>query len=67
MLPELTYKPDGASTLGEMDESAVQAEAELATLPAEAVATIATWWKNHYMKAGHKRLGRVLVKQAPKA
>lgn len=28
----------------------------------EAVEVIAKWWNRHFMKAGHKRLGRILVR-----
>ena len=44
-----------------MDQAAEAAAKELKTLNKEAVASVAVWWKNHYMKAGHKRLGRALV------
>jgi hypothetical protein len=51
----------------EMDEAAVAAETELgemlngralAELP---TAEFADWWMRWYIKAGHKRLGRLLV------
>jgi len=28
----------------------------------EAIEVIAKWWNRHFMKAGHKRLGRILVR-----
>ena len=45
----------------EMDEAAEVAKAELAKLDAGAVKVIKDWWQRHYLKAGHKRLGRVLL------
>ena len=45
-----------------MDDAAKLAEEELKTLDAEHVHTLAVWWMKHYPKAGHKRLGRVLIK-----
>ncbi|OGR94527.1 MAG: hypothetical protein A2902_04215 [Elusimicrobia bacterium RIFCSPLOWO2_01_FULL_64_13] len=46
-----------------MDDAAAQAEAELRknfkTWSAE---NIAAWWSVWYLKAGHKRLGRILVR-----
>lgn len=27
---------------------------------------VANWWKRWYMKAGHKRLGRIIIKYASK-
>ena len=43
------------------DEAAAIAAEELKTLPAEQVKIVADWWAKHYMSAGHKRLGRLLV------
>ncbi|MCJ7759857.1 hypothetical protein MUP59_01785 [Candidatus Bathyarchaeota archaeon] len=43
-----------------MDAAAKDADKELHTLPAEAVTYVANWWQKHYMKAGHKRLARLL-------
>lgn len=43
------------------DEAARIAAEELKTLPAEHVKLVADWWAKHYMSAGHKRLGRLLV------
>lgn len=43
------------------DEAAAVAAEELKTLPAEHVKVVADWWAKHYMSAGHKRLGRLLV------
>jgi hypothetical protein len=30
-------------------------------LDAETLAKIQSWWKAHYMRAGHKRLGRIIA------
>ena len=46
----------------EMDSAAMDAEEALAELPVDAVKAVAQWWFDWYMKAGHKRLGRVLVR-----
>ena len=43
------------------DEAAAIAAEELKTLPQEQVKIVADWWAKHYMSAGHKRLGRLLV------
>jgi len=55
----------------QFDEAATEAEGEFSSLMKEfgnkkmsaiqVVESLQGWWKNHYMKAGHKRLGRVLV------
>ena len=46
----------------QMDIAAEAALEELkATLPQTIYIPVARWFKNHYMKAGHKRLGRGLV------
>ena len=45
-----------------MDEAAQEASKELLTNIASWTATdVAEWWNRWYMKAGHKRLGRVMV------
>jgi hypothetical protein len=54
------------TVLAEMDAAAQEAEKELVTLDQTAVQTIAAWWSKWYMKAGHKRLGRIMVKLAKK-
>lgn len=45
----------------EMDKAATDAENDLLNYSEEAIDTIADWWGKWYGKAGHKRLGRVLV------
>jgi hypothetical protein len=47
-----------------MDESAQAAAEELEQLPADAVQLVADWLQKHYLEAGYKRLGRVLLKKA---
>lgn len=44
-----------------MDAAATRAEEDLAKLPDNIVHPVARWFANHYMTAGHKRLGRILV------
>lgn len=46
----------------EMDLAAKAAEAELADL--NMTEPVANWWKRWYPKAGHRRLGRILLKYA---
>lgn len=52
------------TVLAEMDAAAREAEKDLATLDQAVVETIAAWWLKWYITAGHKRLGRLLVKIA---
>lgn len=52
------------ATSDEMDTAAKTASEDLARIRAEnpeAVALMVEWWKRHYLGAGHKRLGRVLL------
>lgn len=45
-----------------MDKAATDAMVDLQnTVPQQAYFQVATWWKKHYLSAGHKRLGRVMV------
>ncbi len=55
---------DKDTVLAEMDAAAEEAEKDLVTLDQAAVEVIAAWWSKWYMKAGHKRLGRIMVKLA---
>ena len=55
-----------STVLAEMDAAAGEAEKDLTTLDQAAVETVAAWWSKWYMKAGHKRLGRIMVKVAKK-
>jgi len=54
------------TVLAEMDAAAREAERDLATIDQAAVETVAAWWLKWYLKAGHKRLGRMMVKVARK-
>jgi len=45
-----------------MDLAASEAEKELESLDKKAVEVVALWWQKWYMDAGHKRLGRILIK-----
>ena len=52
------------ATPDEMEAAARRAAEDLATIREEhpqAVALLMAWWKQHYLVAGHKRLGRVLL------
>ena len=55
-------KKDTTELMQDMDRAAEEAKKDLANVDQEAVQKVTEWWKKHYMKAGHKRLGRVLVK-----
>lgn len=48
----------------EMDAAAQVAAQELEKLDQQAVRQVADWWQAHYLKAGHKRLGRKLLTKA---
>lgn len=50
-----------AETIKAMDEEAIVATRALKTLDPEAVKAVAEWWREHYLKAGHKRLARALL------
>jgi hypothetical protein len=52
------------NVLAKMDAAAEEAERDLKSLDQEAVEALAAWWLKWYMTAGHKRLGRLLVKIA---
>ena len=54
-MAKFEYDPEG------MDMAAGAAEKELQTLSEEVVRTMAQWWAKWYMRAGHKRLGRILA------
>jgi len=44
-----------------MDQAAQGAKKDLDTIPNDYIISLANWWKKWYMKAGHKRLARVLL------
>lgn len=48
----------------QMDEAARAAERELGDIPDSALQAVSEWWAKWYRTAGHKRLGRLLVKFA---
>ena len=59
--------PDSDERMKQMDDAAIQAEAELVkNVSAWSAKDLIAWWSRFYMKAGHKRLGRVLVAQNKK-
>ena len=45
----------------EMDKGRDEAAVALARLPQSAVGLVANWWNQWYIKAGHRRLGRLLL------
>ena len=58
---------DNADMMKQMDEAAGQAEAEFSKNFIEWKAVdVVGWWSRWYLKAGHKRLGRVLVAKGRK-
>lgn len=52
------------AVLAGMDAAGEEAEKDLATLDQAAIKTVAAWWQKWYLKAGHKRLGRIMVRIA---
>lgn len=44
-----------------MDDAAIDAENDLGMIPEEHLTSVADWWSKWVMKAGHKRLGRILL------
>ena len=55
----------GKATTADMDKAAADARKEIQDkLGAWKARDVAAWWKRWYMKAGHKRLGRILVELA---
>jgi len=47
-----------------MDNAAIDAQNDLEDVSDEALTEIANWWHKWVSKAGHKRLGRVLLQYA---
>ena len=45
----------------EMDSATDQAETAMNSLPRGVVETMADWWSQWYLSAGHRRLGRLLL------
>jgi hypothetical protein len=62
LTPEAIVDEDKQAQLQQMDKDATAAREELERqLNVWQAKDVALWWKRWYMKAGHKRLGRVLV------
>lgn len=59
--PNLKLSGTVRLTPGEMDSYEPWAAAELPELPVGAVTRMAEWWRTWYPKAGHRRLGRLLL------
>ena len=55
-------KKDPAVIAAEMDAAAVEAQNDLVNVDPEAIEKVRVWWEKWFKKAGHKRLGRILVK-----
>lgn len=51
-----------AQMIEDMDGAAKEAAKELAKLDPKAMAVVKDWYKKWYLKAGHKRLGRLIAK-----
>ena len=51
-----------------MDNAAADAQNDLVDrdIPDEALRVVANWWREWVPKAGHKRLGRILLEYADK-
>ena len=49
-----------------LDDAAVDAQNDLEDVSDEALKEVANWWRRWVSKAGHKRLGRVLLQYADK-
>lgn len=49
-----------------MDMAAADAENDSNTVDDNSMQEVATWWRKWYIKAGHKRLARILLQYAPK-
>ena len=51
-------------SMQQMDNAANEAEKDLENIPNEQLLVTARWFNKWYRKAGHKRLGKILVKVA---
>jgi hypothetical protein len=60
----MVMSEEKGDVLAKMDAAAEEAEKDLGTLDRVAIEAVAAWWLKWYMKAGHKRLGRIMVKVA---
>ena len=52
--------------LENMDKSAALADEKLKEISKEHVIAVADWWRKNYLKAGHKRLAKILLTYATK-
>ena len=50
----------------EMDKAAAEAEQDLDNHNPDAIEEIGSWMKKHYLRAGYKRLGKILLQHATK-
>ena len=55
-------KKDPEQVKADMDAAAIEAQNDLVNVDQEALEKVREWWERWYRKAGHKRLGRILVK-----
>lgn len=53
LIPATTEDMDGAADIAENDLKKIFSKDE--------IKKFSEWWARHYLKAGHKRLGRMLV------
>ena len=51
----------------DMDKARDEAEAALSRMPQDTVRLVANWWNQWYVKAGHRRLGRLLLTKRGKS
>ncbi len=60
-------KKSGGADMAKMDDAAAEARTKLEkNIGSWSALDVAAWWKDSYMRAGHKRLGRILVELAKK-
>lgn len=52
--------------LKEMDKAATEAAEQLEEISKDHIIVVADWWKKNYLKAGHKRLAKLLLACASK-
>lgn len=57
-------KKTSEEILAGMDEAALQAKEEFDKLPEDAKSLASAWLRKWYLKAGYRRLGRLLVAYA---
>ncbi len=60
-------KKSSGTDMAKMDEAAAEARTKLEkNIGSWSALDVAAWWKDSYMRAGHTRLGRILVELAKK-